>query len=427
MRLNLSKFVIFTLLVIFIVGCSHGSSEMAPTPAFSATHSPTIPITPFQTSLPPTNTPSPSKTREAAPTITGTATATPLPSNVSEFPNPDDYAWEIFAEGFSRPTGLAAPHDDSGRLFILEQGGLIHVVQEGQVLPLPFLDLRDRTSTRGSTVRGLQGMTFHPDYAENGFFFVHYTQEGGSSVIARYQVSADPNLGDPNTETRLLEISYPFGEHVGGGLAFGPNGNLYISIGDGGKGGYGDEKGNAQNPQTYPGSIVRLDVDKAAEPEVWAIGLRNPWRFSFDSLNGDLFIADVGENQWEEINYLPAGSPSGTNFGWNFYEGNQPYQGTPPENLELTFPIAVYDHTLGCSVTGGYVYRGNSLPEWFGIYIYGDYCTGNIWGLLKNPDGSWQNELLFKLPAYITSFGQDEAGEIYFVSITGVVNKLFEK
>jgi len=343
---------------------------------------------------------------------------------VTVIPDPADYTWEVIAEGFTRPTGLAIPPDGSGRLFILEQEGLIHILQNGELLPVPFLDLRERVSTRGSTVRGLLGMVFHPKYVENGYFFVHYTQEGGDSVIARYQVSSNPNRANPKTEVRFFEISYPIGEHVGGALAFGPDRKLYFSIGDGGAAGYGDEAGNAQNPQNYLGSIVRVNIDKVEEPEVWAIGLRNPWRFSFDSLSGDLFVADVGENQWEEINFLPAGSPSWPNFGWNYFEGNQPYQGTPPKSLKTIFPVWVYDHSQGCSITGGYVYRGKLLPEFFGVYLYGDYCTGKIWGLLQNLDGSWQNELLFELPAYITSFGQDEAGEIYLVSITGVIYRL---
>lgn len=429
MTLNSSKVVKLTLLVIFLAGCAENTPKILATsiPTQPSTPSATVPITPFPTVFPVTETLLPSDTAETAPSATATNTATPFPTSVAVIPDPADYAWEAFAEGFTRPTGLATPKDRSGRLFVLEQEGLIHVLQEGQLLPMPFLDLRERASTQGSTVRGLQGMTFHPKFTENGYFYVHYTQDGGDSVIARYQVSADPNLADPNSELRLLEISYTFGEHVGGGLAFGPDGYLYISIGDGGKGGYGDEAGNAQNSETYLGSLLRIDVDNATEPEVWAIGLRNPWRFSFDALNGDLYIADVGENQWEEINYLPAKSPAGANFGWNYYEGNQPYQGTPPKNLETIFPIEVYDHSLGCSVTGGYVYRGKSLPAWFGVYIYGDYCTGNIWGLLQNSDGSWQNELLFELPAYITSFGQDEVGEIYLVSITGVVYRLMAK
>jgi len=429
MPLNSSKVVIFILLVIFSASCTGSTPDMQPplTSTVSVTPSPTIQITPFPTAPHPTFTTIPTNAIEAAPSATQTATTKPLPTNVSVIPGPERYTWESIADGYSRPTGLASPIDGSGRLFVLEQDGLIHIIQGGETLPIPFLDLRERASTQGSTVRGLLGMTFHPKYAENGFFFVHYTQEGGDSVIARYRVSGDPNLADPHSETRLLEISYPVGEHIGGGLAFGPDGYLYISIGDGGAGGNGDEAGNAQNSETLLGSLLRLDVDSSGEPEIWSVGLRNPWRFSFDALNGDMYIADVGENRWEEINYLPAGSSAGANFGWYFYEGTEPYRGNLPENLETIFPIWTYDHSLGCSVTGGYVYRGQSNPEWFGVYIYGDYCTGNIWGLLQNPDGSWQNSLLFTLPAYITSFGEDQNGEIYLVSITGKIYKLVEK
>lgn len=429
MLLNLSKFVILTLLVIFLLGCSPIPTTTSPS---STTLQPirptqTLPLTPFPNALPATETPIPSPTNQAIFNSPLTPTDTPLPNNVSSIPNPENYSWEVIANNFSRPTGIASSPDDSERLFVLEQEGLIQVIQAGEVLPTPFLDLRDRVSTRGSTVRGLLGMAFHPDFAENGYFFVHYTQDGGDSIIARYRVSGDPSLADPSSEKRLLEISYPIGEHVGGGMGFGPDGYLYVSIGDGGAGGHGDADGNAQNPQTLLGSLLRLDVDNETEPDIWAIGLRNPWRFSFDKLNGDLYIADVGENQWEEINYLPAGSSARANFGWNFYEGTQPYKQNPPEDLDLIFPVWVYNHTQGCSITGGYVYRGKKLPEWFGVYVYGDYCTGNIWGLLHNPDGSWQNEWLYKLPAYITSFGQDQTGEIYFVSITGALYQLVRK
>ncbi len=430
MPLNLSKFVIFTILVAFLAGC-HQSPTISP--SVSAANQPllptlTVPITRYPTASPATLTTVPTNTAPTtAARTTPPPTATPLPANVAVIPDPDKYTWEEVAGGLTRPTGLVSPGDGSGRLFVLEQAGLIQIIQEGEVLPVPFLDLRERASTRGSTVRGLLGMAFHPGYAQNGFFYVHYTQEGGDSVIARYQVSTDPNQADLVSEERLLEVSYPIGEHVGGGLAFGPDGFLYASIGDGGAGGFGDAEGNAQNPNTFLGSLLRLDVDHESEPEVWAIGLRNPWRFSFDTLSGDLYLADVGESQWEEINFLPAGNPAGVNFGWNYYEGNQPYKENPPDRLEVIFPIWIYDHSQGCSVTGGYVYRGLALPEWFGVYIYGDYCTGNIWGLLQNPDGSWRNEWLFKLPAYITSFGQDEAGEIYLASITGGVFKLVKK
>jgi glucose/arabinose dehydrogenase len=429
MPLNLSKLVILTLLVIFLFACKQHvvTDQPTPRPTLTPSVSPTLPIPPFPTALKPTETQFPTHTAQLTSSATATPTWTPLPANVSDIPDPEGYTWELLAEGFSRPTGLASPKDSSGRLFVLEQSGLIHIIAESEVFPIPFLDLRDRVNTKGSTVRGLQGMTFHPNYAQNGYFYLHYTQNEGNSVIARYQVSGDPNLADPSSELRLMEISYPIGEHVGGGLEFGPDGYLYISIGDGGAAGNHDQAGNAQNPKTIPGSLLRLDVDNNTDPQVWAIGLRNPWRFSFDSLNGDLYIADVGENRWEEINYLPAGSPPGANFGWNFFEGDKPFQGLPPNDLELTKPILTYDHTYGCSVTGGYVYRGQSLPTWFGVYLYGDYCSGIIWGLLKNPDSSWQNKRLFQLPAYITSFGQDPVGELYFSSINGKIYKLTQK
>lgn len=429
MPLISSKLVILILLVIFLSGCTESTLDAQPssTVTIPLPPSPILPITPFPTVHPSTNTPVSTSTSEAAPSVTLSNIATPLPTNVIDIPNPEKYTWEVIAEGFSRPTNLTSPMDGSNRMFVLEQEGLIFIIQDDEILSVPFLDLRKQASTQGSTVRGLLGMVFHPKYAENGFFFIHYTQDGGNSVIARFQVSGDPNLADPNSEIRLLEISYPIGEHLGGGLAFGPDDDLYISIGDGGAGGNGDQPGNAQNPETLLGSLLRMDVDRSAEPEVLAIGLRNPWRFSFDTLNGDLYIADVGENQSEEINHLPAGSPAGINFGWNFFEGTRPYKGNPPENLDTTFPIWTYDHTLGCSVTGGFVYRGQSLPEWFGVYLYADYCSGNIWGLLQGSDNGWQNELLFNLSAYITSFGQDQAGEIYLVSITGKIYKLVKK
>jgi len=430
MRLILSKIVILTFLVIFITGCVEDSPpEAQPTPTFADTVTPsvTIPITPFPSAAQSTNTPVFTKTNEAILSLTLPASATSLPADVSRFPDPDLYTWKVIASGFSRPTGIASAMDGSNRLFVLEQEGVILILQDGKILETPFLDLRSQVSTQGSTVRGLLGIVFHPKYDQNGYFFVHYTKDGGNSIISRFQVSENPDLTDPNSETRLLEINYPIGEHIGGGMAFGPDDYLYISIGDGGAGGNGDQAGNAQNPDTLPGSILRLDLEHNGEPEVWALGLRNPWRFSFDSLNGDLYIADVGENQWEEINYLPAGSPSGGNFGWNYYEGMQPFKTNPPEKLDVIFPIWTYDHTLGCSVTGGYVYRGQQLPDWFGIYFYGDYCSGNIWGLLQYPDHSWHSESLFKLPGYITSFGQDQTGELYLSSVTGQIYKLVKK
>jgi glucose/arabinose dehydrogenase len=303
------------------------------------------------------------------------------------------------------------------------------------------MDLRDRVSTSGGVSRGLLDLVFHPHYADNGYFFVHYTNSSGNSVIARYNVSDDPNITDHQSEFGLLEIEYPLGEHIGGDLAFGPDGYLYISIGDGGGPGDGDQEGNAQNLDSLLGKLLRIDVDGGepyhipvdnpfafggGKPEVWVSGLRNPWRFSFDPLTGDTYVADVGENQREELNYLPADMPGGANMGWNYYEGSRSFRGEAPDSLIFIYPLVEYDHMEGCSITGGSVYRGTDLPDWYGVYIYGDYCQGKVWGLLQKPDGSWENELLYKLPAFITSFGQDEAGEIYLVDMTGKIYKLVE-
>jgi len=244
------------------------------------------------------------------------------------------------------------------------------------------------------------------------------------------------------TVGKLLEIDFPVGEHIGGGLAFGLDGYLYLSIGDGGGGGYGDKEGNAQNLNSLLGKLLRLDVDSgnpyaipvdnpfadgSGKGEVWVYGLRNPWRFSFDSSTGDLFIADVGENQSEELDFIPAGSNGGVNFGWNYQEGTRRFQGSHPPDLELIPPIWEYDHSLGCAITGGVVYRGKALPEFNGVYLAADYCSGRIWGLLRNPDGSWKSQELFKIDAFITSFSQDDDGEVYAVDFTGEVLKLVRR
>jgi glucose/arabinose dehydrogenase len=381
-----------------------------------------------------TQTPAPSALPLRLSSTPPSPTLTPFPPNATALPDPADYTWALFADSFTQPLGLVSPRDGTGRLFVLEQSGLIYILQNGERLSQPFLDLSDRASTKGSTVHGLLGVAFHPDYAANGFFYVHYTDADGRSIIARYHVSSDPNQADPNSEERLIEITYPIGEHIGGDLAFGPDGALYIPIGDGGGGGNYDQAGNAQNPATLPGSLLRLDVDRGGSPEVWAYGLRNPWRIAFDRLTGDLFIADVGENQWEEINFLPAGTPAGINFGWPYFEGLHTVKGQPPTEAVFNAPVAEYAHTFGCSVTGGQVYRGAALPEWFGVYLYGDFCQGNVWGLLQLPDGGgssdpqWQNARLFQLSGtFITSFGLDEAGEIYLVDYTGEIYRLERK
>ena len=405
---------IIFLFVLLIAACSETNTPSSP----SASRTPTI-IAATETSRPPTAIPS-------------TATPSPLPftetpANTSSFPDPNAYAWEqLPIPELQRPVDLQA--DGSGRLFVIEKVGRIRIIENDQLLETPFLDITDRVNSTGNE-QGLLGLAFHPNYSENGRFFVNFTDRNGHNVIARFQVSTDPNLADPNSEVRLLSVDDPYPNHNGGVLAFGPDGYLYAGLGDGGS--QGDPNGNGQNTSVLLGKILRLDVD-SAEPyavpadnpfgnEVWAYGLRNPWRFSFDRLTGDLYIGDVGQNQWEEIDFLAAGSPGGTNFGWNHREGAHDYEGGGPE--EMIDPVAEYGHPEGgCSVTGGYVYRG-SMPEWNGIYLYGDYCTGMIWGLVQTDNG-WQTQLLFEKQMTITSFGQDENGELYLLRDTGGVFRL---
>jgi glucose/arabinose dehydrogenase len=328
--------------------------------------------------------------------------------------------------GLVRPVDLQP--DGSGRLFVIEKVGRIRIIENDQLIETPFLDISGQVGSNGNE-QGLLGLAFHPQYAQNGRFFVNYTDNNGDTVLARFQVSGDPNIADPNSEVKILGVDQPFANHNGGVLAFGPDGYLYAGLGDGGS--QGDPFGNAQNTTALLGKILRLDVD-SAEPyavpadnpfgnEVWAYGLRNPWRFSFDKLTHDLYIGDVGQNTWEEIDFLPAGSPGGTNFGWNFREGAHDYKGGGPAGM--VEPVAEYSHTEGgCSVTSGYVYRG-SMPEWNGIYLYADYCTGLIWGLIRSENG-WQKQQLFDLDVTITSFGQDAAGELYLLSDNGGVFRL---
>ena len=356
----------------------------------------------------------------------GSVPATETAAGATTFPDPNGYTWQPVVEGLQRPVDLQP--DGSGRLFVLEKVGRIRIIENDQLLEAPFLDITDRVGS-SSNEQGLLGLAFHPQYGENGRFYVNYTDLNGDTVIARFQVTDDPNTADPNSEVRLLGIDQPYANHNGGVLTFGPDGYLYAGLGDGGS--QGDPNENAENPEVLLGKILRLDVD-TADPytvpadnpfgsEVWAYGLRNPWRISFDQATGDLYIADVGGNEWEEIDFLSAGSPGGTNFGWDHREGAHDFEGGGPEGM--IDPVTEYSHAEGgCSVTGGYVYRG-SMPEWNGVYLYGDYCSGFIWGLINN-GGTWQNQQLFDMDVNITSFGQDTAGEIYLVSDNGMIYRL---
>lgn len=412
------------LLVLFIAACN-GQATLTSVPPTPTTDSVT------QTAASPTTLPGTESPTPGPLPLTETATASPVSptetaASTTTFPDPNAYTWQPVISGLQRPVDLQA--DGSGRLFVIEKVGRIRIIENDQLVATPFLDISDRVGSNGNE-QGLLGMAFHPQYAENGRLFVNYTDTNGDTVIARFQVSSDPNVADPASELKLLGVNQPFPNHNGGVLAFGPDGYLYVGLGDGGAA--GDPRGNAQNLDSLLGKILRLDVD-SAEPyavpadnpfgdEVWSYGLRNPWRFSFDRSTGDLYIGDVGQGEWEEIDFLAARSPGGANFGWDHREGAHDYEGGGPAGM--IDPVAEYSHPEGgCSVTGGYVYRG-SMPEWNGIYVYADYCTGIIWGLIQTGDG-WQNQLLFDLNVTITSFGQDTSGEVYLVSDNGDILRL---
>jgi glucose/arabinose dehydrogenase len=359
------------------------------------------------------------------------ATGTPEQASVATFPDPGNYQWSQVASGLQLPVDIQNADDGSGRLFIVEKPGRIRILQNGQLLPTPFLDISSEVRSSGSE-QGLLGLAFHPDCAQNGLFFVNYIDLDGNTVIARFQVSAqNPNQADPSSEAHLIQVKQPFANHNGGGMVFGPDGYLYLGLGDGGSG--GDPLGNAQSTNTLLGKLLRIDVDHgdlyAIPPdnpfangggsgEIWAFGLRNPWRFSFDHTTGDLYIGDVGQSSWEEIDFLPAGSLGGTNFGWNYREGLHAYQDQLPAGVKPVDPVVEYGHDQGCAVTGGVVYRGQELPAWRGIYLYSDYCSGLVWGLL-NVDGHWQTQLLFRTGLNVSSFGQDQSGEVYLADYGG--------
>jgi glucose/arabinose dehydrogenase len=413
------------LLVIFLTACAMlGTPTAAPAPATGTT-------APSSTDTPNPPTPSVGVTSSIPPTSPPISTST-------GFPDSNSYKWTPVVSGLESPNDIQFVDDGTGRMFVLEQVGRIRIVQNGQLSPTPFLDITDRVGSGGNE-QGLLGLAFHPDFETTPYFYVNYTDKKGNTVIARFQ--ADGDTADPASEKDLLKVDQPFPNHNGGVLVFGPNdGFLYAGLGDGGS--QGDPNGNAQNTNVLLGKILRLDVDHGdpyaippdnpfaqggGRPEIWAYGLRNPWRISFDRLSGDLYIADVGQDLWEEVD-VAFGNPGGVNYGWNYREGLHPYAGSPPADLKLVDPVAEYSHSVGgCSIIGGYVYRG-SLPDWQGIYLYGDFCSGIIWGLLHSPDPStgqpWQTKVLFQTKASITTFGQDLSGEIYFADRGGTIYRL---
>jgi glucose/arabinose dehydrogenase len=347
------------------------------------------------------------------------------------------------ATGLSLPIGITHAGDGSGRLFIIQQGGRIRIVKNGALLATPFLDITSRVSCCGE--RGLLGLAFPPDYASKGYFYVNYTDTAGNTVVARYQRSAaNADVADPASEQIILGVAQPFANHNGGHLAFGLlDGQLYVGMGDGGSG--GDPGDRAQNPNELLGKLLRLDVEtgrpftytvaptnpfanrEGFRPEIWALGLRNPWRFSFDRQTADLFIGDVGQGNFEEIDFQPASSTGAENYGWRIMEGAHCFNPNPCSTFGLTMPIHEYTHAGGaCSVTGGYVYRGGTFPRMQGLYFYADYCNGNIWAL-RFEGGTWQNTLLLDTAINIPTFGEDEAGNLYLASHnTGEIFRLVD-
>jgi glucose/arabinose dehydrogenase len=360
----------------------------------------------------------------------GCAEPAAAPPRVEESgPVPGEVHLEQVASGLRRPVGLVASGDGSGRLFVVGQRGTIHVLAAGGALsPEPFLDLSDRVSCCGE--RGLLGLAFHPRFRDNGAFFVDYTDRQGDTVISRFQVTADPDRADAASEQRILAFDQPFSNHNGGQLAFGPDGYLYVGTGDGGAA--ADPLGNGQSLATLLGKLLRLDVDRppygvppdnpfvdrsGARSEIWAYGLRNPWRFSFDRATGDLWIGDVGQNRWEEIDLQPAASRGGENYGWDRMEGRHCFE--PRLGCDeggLVGPVLEYDHRQGCSVTGGFRYRGRVVPELDGLYLYGDYCRGTVWAG-NQEGGRWRSRVLLETGLAIASFGEDEGGELYLVAL----------
>ncbi|HLO43157.1 MAG TPA: PQQ-dependent sugar dehydrogenase [Leadbetterella sp.] len=347
----------------------------------------------------------------------------------------------LFAKSFGGV--MSIKHAGDQRLFVVEQAGIIKILNKnGTINPAPFLNIT--TKVRNSGEQGLLGLAFHPNYKQNGYFFINYINQDQNTVVARYQVSAtDSSLANPLSEVVLFTITQPFSNHNGGDLHFGPDGYLYISSGDGGSG--GDPQNNSQNLTNLLGKILRIDVNSTSgglnyaipsgnpfadgpggnSDEIWSYGLRNPWRFSFDKLTGDMWIGDVGQNAYEEIDFEPANQTGGINYGWRCYEGTHAYNTTNCNN-SYTPPVLEYAHDQGCSITGGYVYRGANYTELVGRYLYVDFCTGKLW-TLKKVGSNWVNELVYQNSSRnFTTFGEDLDGELYIGTINGEIYKICE-
>jgi len=359
--------------------------------------------------------------------------------------SPISLGLQTVTTGLSFPVYLTTAPGDNSRLFIVEKGGTIRIIKNGTLLTTPFLDLTSQVSTGGE--QGLLGLAFDPNYAVNSRFYVSYTDTSGDSQIVRYLVSSNPDVAQTSPDRVLLSIDQPFANHNGGDIVFGPDRYLYIGMGDGGSG--NDPDGHGQDLTDLLGSVLRIDVSPSenytipsdnpffnqppALPELWNYGLRNPWRFSFDRFTGDLYIADAGQDDREEINVSPAslGSGKGLNYGWNIMEGTICTPGVDPncDKTGLTLPVLDYDHSGGsCSITGGYVYRGLAIPGIQGTYFYADYCAGWVRSFAyQNGQATNQTDWASLRPnGYITSFGEDAQGELYILTAQGGVYRIVE-
>lgn len=358
-------------------------------------------------------------------------------SGLTEIPVSFGLATQLVATGLTNPVYLTAPPADA-RLFVVEQGGRIKIIVNGNVLATPFLDISSRISTGGE--RGLLSVAFHPLYKTNGFFFVYFTATNGDIRVERYSVSVNPDVANASSNKLIITAPHSSAANHNGGLAmFGPDGKLYLGLGDGGGG--GDPFGNSQNKATLLSSLLRIDVDNGdpysipagnpyvgvtgAKPELWSIGLRNPWRYAFDRTTGLLYIADVGQNKLEEVDVVPA-TQAGVNYGWNIMEGLSCYNATTCDQTGFQLPVIDYSHSDGsCSITGGFVYRGPALPEIAGHYFYSDYCLGFLKSF-RYANGTVADARTWSVGSLgnVTSFGEDAAGELYVLSSNGRVYKL---
>jgi glucose/arabinose dehydrogenase len=346
--------------------------------------------------------------------------------------------------GLASPTQVVAAGDGSDRLFVVQQGGRIRVIKAGVLLSTPFLSLTDKVS-QGGGERGLLGLAFHPEYASNGRFYVYFTRKSdGAVAVNEYRVSSgDADVGNLATRRRILTLKQPYPNHNGGRMAFGPDGYLYIGTGDGG--GVGDPGNRARNLDSLLGKMLRIDINgvtkkraykmPASNPyvgrpgrnEIWSYGLRNPWGFSFDRVSGDLWIGDVGQDKYEEINRALNSSKSkrrgrGVDYGWRVMEGRDCYRPSSGCNRSgKRSPIVQYSHDKGCSITGGYAYRGTAVPALAGRYVFGDWCTGTIWTISRTAAKPATKSILLPTPYHITSFGEDESGELYVLDGGGAL------